>query len=461
MKRFIGTKQFYRTLLTIAIPVMIQNAITNFVGLLDNLMVGQLGTAEMSGVAIVNQLIFVFNLSIFGIVSAGSIFGTQFYGKRDYHGMRDAFRFKVIGNAIICLIAMLGLYTFRDFFISLYLHGSPRSQELAVALKSAEEFLLILLFSLPFFACLQAYASSLREMGKTTVPMFASSIAVVTNTLLNFLLIFGLMGFPRLGVVGAGISTLIARIIECAITVFWVHKHAATTPFVLHAYREFHIPKQLIKNILKKGSPLMANEILWAIGQTLIMQAYSVRGLSVIASLNISSTVSNLFNIVYVALGSAVAVMVGQLLGANQAEQAKDTARKLLFFSVVSCLVIGLLMFVIAPFFPEIYHTDQTVKRLASQFIAIAALCMPMYAFNHASYFILRSGGQTFLTFLFDSVFTCFIVLPLAVLLSTHTALSIVLVYLFCQLVELLKSGIGYQLIKSGKWIQTIVHENN
>ncbi|MFR4286620.1 MAG: MATE family efflux transporter [Enterococcus italicus] len=125
MKRFIGTKQFYRTLLTIAIPVMIQNAITNFVGLLDNLMVGQLGTAEMSGVAIVNQLIFVFNLSIFGIVSAGSIFGTQFYGKRDYHGMRDAFRFKVIGNAIICLIAMLGLYTFRDFFISLYLHGSP------------------------------------------------------------------------------------------------------------------------------------------------------------------------------------------------------------------------------------------------------------------------------------------------------------------------------------------------
>lgn len=459
MNRFIGDKQFYQTVFTIAIPVMIQNAITNFVGLLDNLMVGQLGTAQMSGVAIINQLIFVFNLSIFGIVSAGSIFGTQFFGKRDFHGMRDAFRFKLIGNALICMIAMGSLYFFRDFFISLYLHGNARSLELSTALKSAEEFLLVLLFSLPFFALSQAYASSLREMGKTVVPMFASSIAVITNTLLNFLLIFGLLGFPRLGVLGAGIATLLARIAECFIIVYWVHKNATDNPFIIQAYRHFRLPKQLVKTILKKGSPLMANEILWAIGQTLIMQAYSVRGLAVIASLNIASTISNLFNIVYVALGSAVAVMIGQLLGANQPVRAKDTARKLLFFSVISCLLIGTIMFLTAPFFPEIYHTDQAVKRLSSQFIAIAALCMPMYAFNHASYFVLRSGGQTFLTFLFDSVFTCFIVLPLAFLLSTHTSMSIVLVYLLCQLIELLKSAIGFRLVKSGMWIQTIVQK--
>lgn len=459
MNRFIGDKQFYQTVFTIAIPVMIQNAITNFVGLLDNLMVGQLGTAQMSGVAIINQLIFVFNLSIFGIVSAGSIFGTQFFGKRDFHGMRDAFRFKLIGNALICMIAMGSLYFFRDFFISLYLHGNARSLELSTALKSAEEFLLVLLFSLPFFALSQAYASSLREMGKTVVPMFASSIAVITNTLLNFLLIFGLLGFPRLGVLGAGIATLLARIAECFIIVYWVHKNATDNPFIIQAYRHFRLPKQLVKTILKKGSPLMANEILWAIGQTLIMQAYSVRGLAVIASLNIASTISNLFNIVYVALGSAVAVMIGQLLGANQPVRAKDTARKLLFFSVISCLLIGTIMFLTAPFFPEIYHTDQAVKRLASQFIAIAALCMPMYAFNHASYFVLRSGGQTFLTFLFDSVFTCFVVLPLAFLLSTHTSMSIVLVYLLCQLIELLKSAIGFRLVKSGMWIQTIVQK--
>lgn len=457
MKTFIGDRTFYKTVLLIAVPVMIQNAITNFVGLLDNLMVGQLGTAQMSGVAIINQLVFVFNLSIFGIVSAGSIFGTQFYGKRDYHGMRDAFRFKLVGNLLICFLAMALLFTFQDFFVSLYLHGNTHSAELALALKSAKEFLLIILFSLPFFALSQAYASSLREMGKTVVPMFASSIAVIINTCLNFLLIFGLLGFPKLGVTGAAISTLIARMVESAITIYWVHRHADLNPFIIDVYRNFRIPRQLITQILQKGSPLMINEILWATGQTMIMQAYSVRGLSVIASLNISSTVSNLFNIVYMALGSAVAVMVGQLLGANQLTTARDTARKLLFFAVVSCFTIGLLMLAVAPFFPEIYQTDPPVKRLASQFIKVAAICMPMYAFNHASYFILRSGGQTFITFLFDSVFTWVIVLPLAFVLSTHTALSIVLVYLICQLVELLKSGIGYRLIKSDLWLKNIV----
>ena len=230
MQKFIGNKAFYRTVLTIAIPIMIQNAITNFVGLLDNLMVGQIGTAQMSGVAIVNQLIFVFNLSIFGIVSAGSIFGTQFYGKNDYQGMRDAFRFKLAGNLLICLLAMGMLFFCQDFLIRLYLHGTGDSAELTLALTSAKEFLVILLFSLPFFAISQAYASSLREMGKTMVPMFASSIAVVTNTALNFLLIFGLFFFPALGVRGAAISTLIARIVECAITMYWVHRHEEENP---------------------------------------------------------------------------------------------------------------------------------------------------------------------------------------------------------------------------------------
>lgn len=457
MKKLIGNKAFYRTVLTIAIPVMIQNAITNFVGLLDNLMVGQIGTAQMSGVAIINQLIFVFNLAIFGIVSAGSIFGTQFFGKRDFKGMRDAFRFKLVSNLIMCAIAMLLLFFGQDFLISLYLHGSGDSAELALALKSAKEFLAILIFSLPFFAISQAYASSLREMGKTVVPMFASSIAVVTNTTLNFLLIFGMFFFPKLGVAGAAVSTLIARILECAITMYWVHRHSSENPFIVGAYHHFHVPKLLTKQILKKGSPLMANELLWAVGQTMIIQAYSVRGLSVIASLNISSTVSNIFNIVYMAMGSAVAIIVGQLLGADKFEEAKDSARKLLFFSVMSCFVFGLLMILVAPFFPEIYQTEQGVKDLASSFIKVAALCMPMYAFNHASYFILRSGGQTLITFLFDSVFTWVVVLPLATVLSTHTTISIVLVYLFCQLAELLKSGIGYRLIKSDLWVKNIV----
>ncbi|WP_297077060.1 MATE family efflux transporter [uncultured Enterococcus sp.] len=456
MKKFIGDRAFYLHVLTIAVPIMIQNAITNFVGLLDNLMVGQIGTAQMSGVAIVNQLIFVFNLSIFGIVSAASIFGTQFYGKRDFVGMRDAFRFKLVGNALMCIVAILALWYAQDYLISLYLHGDTEIQQLQLAHDSARDFLWIMLFTLPFFALSQSYASSLREMGKTIVPMFASSTAVIINTALNFLLIFGLFGFPKLGVVGAGIATLVARILECAITVIWVHAHATEHPFCLHVYRQFHIPWSLSKRILVKGSPLMANEILWAIGQTMILQAYSVRGLSVIASLNIASTVSNLFNIVYMALGSAVAVIIGQLLGSNKMQEARDAARKLLFFAVMSCFTIGIIMLIVAPLFPAVYQTEPEVKELASKFIQIAAICMPLYAFNHASYFILRSGGQTFITFLFDSVFVWTITFPLAYVLSMHTALSIVFVYFICQAVEWIKSYLGYRLIRSDAWMKNV-----
>lgn len=456
MKKYIGDRAFYLHVLTIAVPIMIQNAITNFVGLLDNLMVGQIGTAQMSGVAIVNQLIFVFNLSIFGIVSAASIFGTQFYGKRDFVGMRNAFRFKLIGSALMCLIAIVVLFYAQDMLISLYLHGDKTSTQLTVAHESAREFLWIMLFSLPFFALSQSYASALRDMGKTIVPMFASSTAVVLNTALNFLLIFGLLGFPKLGVLGAGIATLLARILECAIIVIWVHTHATEHPFCIQVYRNFSIPWTLTKQILIKGSPLMANEILWAIGQTMILQAYSVRGLAVIASLNIASTVSNLFNIVYMALGSAVAVIIGQLLGSNKMQEARDAARKLLFFAVVSCLIIGSLMLLVAPLFPAIYQTESEVKTLASQFIRIAAICMPLYAFNHASYFILRSGGQTFITFLFDSVFVWTITFPLAFVLSTHTELAIVWVYFICQAVEWIKSYLGYRLIRSNAWMKNV-----
>ena len=216
---------------------------------------------------------------------------------------RDArcLSFQVSGQSFDLFVGDGAAVLLPRFLIRLYLHGTGDSGELTLALTSAKEFLVILLFSLPFLLFL-AYASSLREMGKTMVPMFASSIAVVTNTALNFLLIFGLFFFPTLGVRGAAISTLIARIVECAITMYWVHRHEEENPFAIRVYHQFHVPLHLVKQILRKGSPLMANEILWAIGQTMIIQAYSVRGLSVIASLNISSTVSNLFNIVYMAL---------------------------------------------------------------------------------------------------------------------------------------------------------------
>jgi Na+-driven multidrug efflux pump len=276
---------------------------------------------------------------------------------------------------------------------------------------------------------------------------------------LNYILIFGNFGAPKLGVEGSAIATVSAKFIECGIILMSVHRHTSENKFIVGAYRSIAIPGQLVKQIILKGAPLMVNEALWASGMAIIMQCYSVRGLDVVAGFNISTTITNMFNIVFIALGSSVAVIVGQLLGAGKMTEAKKTATSLIFFSVVSCIVVGIIMAMVAPLFPAIYKTNNEVKYLASRFIIIAALCMPINAFNHSSYFTLRSGGKTIITFLFDSVFVWVVSIPMAFILTSYTGLPIIVVYLICQTSEIIKCVIGFILVKKGVWLQNIIVE--
>ncbi len=456
-RKYIGDKSFYRMVLLIVVPVIIQNGITNFVSLLDNIMVGQVGTEQMSGVAIVNQFMTVFNICIFGGVSSAGIFTAQYYGQGSQEGVRNTFRFKFIVCILLTAAATALFLAAGDRLIMLYLHEGVQSGDIAKTLEYGKEYLAVIIFGIVPYAVSQTYASTLRETGETLLPMKAGIFAVLVNLLGNYLLIFGKFGFPALGAVGAAIATDIARIVECVILVCWTYGHRKEHPFIEGAYRTMKIPRDLTANIIKKGIPIMLNEIAWSTGQAFLMQCYSVRGLSVVAALNISSTVSNLFNVVFLSTGGAIAIIVGQLLGAGKMEEAKDTDRKLLFFTVSTCFVFGTLLAMISPFFPLIYNTTQEVQSLATKFILIAAACMPLYAFMHGCYFTLRSGGKTWITVLFDSVYVWAADIPLAYVLAHFTGLHIVLVYLSCQLIETLKCILGYILVKKGIWLQNIV----
>lgn len=201
----------------------------------------------------------------------------------------------------------------------------------------------------------------------------------------------------------------------------------------------------------------MINEILWAAGMASLTQCYSMRGLDAVAALNISTTISNLFSVIYMAMGSAISIIVGQLLGAGQMEEAKDTDGKLIAFSVFSCILIGGVLILIAPLFPQMYNTSDSVKMLATALLRVAAGCMPLAAFMHASYFTLRSGGKTIVTFLFDSVFLWCVSIPVAYMLSRFTGLPIIPLYLCCQLLDVIKCVIGFILVKKGVWLNNIV----
>ena len=457
IRKFIGDKAFYKMVLAIAVPIMIQNGITNFVGLLDNIMIGQIGTEQMSGVAIVNQLFFVYNLCLFGGVSGAGIFTAQYFGQKNEEGIRQTVRFKIWMVIVITALTVALFLTSGSTLIELYLQGEGTAESAASTLYYGEQYLWIMLIGLPPFMMVQVYASTLRECGQTVLPMKAGVVAVFVNLILNYILIYGKFGFPALGVQGAALATIISRYVEAAIVLIHTHRHKTENPFVNGLYSSLKVPGALTGKILVKGSPLLFNETLWAAGMAMLAQCYSVRGLNVVAALNISNTINNVFNIVFIALGDSVAIIVGQLLGAGKMAEARDTDNKMIAFSVFCCTCVAAVMLLMAPFFPMLYNTNAEARELAKYFIMITAIFMPQNAFLHASYFTLRSGGKTIITFLFDSVFIWCISVTIAFTLSHFTPLPVIAIYTLVQIGDWIKCLIGFILVKKGVWLQNIV----
>ena len=458
LKKYIGSRAFYRKLFAILIPILIQNVITNFVSLLDNIMVGQVGTEPMSGVAIVNQLLFVFNLCIFGGLAGAGILTAQYFGSGDHRGVADTFRAKLY-IAFAAAVAFLAIFSLGgETLIRQFIHEGSENLDMAATLLHARDYLHIMLFQIPPFAFQMVYASTLRETGETVLPMKAGITAVLVNLFLNYVLIFGKFGAPVLGVEGAAIATVVARYIECAIIVVWTHRHRERNPFLDTAYTTFRIPGALVRQIAVMGLPLLINELLWSSGMAILNQCYSMRGLEVVSATNISSTVSNLFFCAFLSMGNAISIIVGQILGAGELERAVDEDRKLIAFSVALCSAVGLVMAFIAPLVPRIYTTSEAVRSLASELIFVVALFMPFHAFTNSCYFTLRAGGQAVITFVFDSLYQWTLVVPLTFVLSRFTSLPIIPMYTAVQAMEFVKCFIGYYFLKKRKWVRDLVN---
>ena len=460
-KKYIGDKAFYRSVIRLIIPIIIQQGITNIVNLLDNVMVGSLGTEPMSGVAIVNQIVFIFNLTIFGGISGASIFGAQFFGVGDNEGVRNTFRFKMIFGIVTSIAATAVFAVFGSSLIMLFLDNDANVDiDVSVTLHFALDYLSVAIIGLFPFMIVQVYTSTLREAGDTVAPMIASVISIAVNFVLNIVLIFGFLFIPAMGVVGAAIATVIARFVEMVYIIVYTHKNRDKHIFIQGVYRSLKVPSFLVFKIFRKGTPLLINEVLWSMGTTFVNQNYSTRGLSVVAASNISSTVWSMFCIIMFSMGSAIAIMVGQKLGAGKTEEARDADRKLIFLTVVSNTVIGLLLIAISPFIPLIYNTEADVRQLATSFLIIAGASLPIHSLIHATYFTIRSGGRTFITFLFDSVYTWCVPVVISFFLCRFTSLSIVTIYFIVQFSDIIKITIGLPMLKSGIWAKNIIKDN-
>ena len=459
LKNFIGNKAFYKHALAIALPIMIQNGITNFVSMIDNIMVGRIGTEQMSGVAITNQLIFIYNLCIFGAVAGAGIFTAQYYGEENQEGIRRTLRFKLIIGAFVTVAAFLIFLLLGNSLIMAYLAGNSDGGDMVAAFMYAKDYLSIILAGLIPFMILQAYSGTLRECNETMLPMKAGFVAVIVNLILNYLLIYGKLGFPMLGVKGAAIATVAARYVETCIVIIWLHRHKKEHPYIKGLYKTFKMPFDMFKKFLAKSLSLLINEGLWSGGMAMLTLCYSYRGLNTISGLNIANTLFNVFSVVFIALGNAISIIVGQLLGAGKFKEAKRTDTRLIVFAVFACMITGLVLLAIAPFFPRIYNTTPEAKQIAMHFLIAQALFMPQTAFMNAAYFTLRSGGKTILTLAFDSVFMWCASVPVAFILAKLTNIPAIGIFIAVQGVEFIKCVIGFILVKKGIWIQNIVQQ--
>lgn len=440
-----------------AMPIMIQSVISNLAGLVDNVMVGSLGTSSLSGVAICNQLLFVYYMSLGGLISGAGIFTTQFYGKSDQEGVRNTLRCKLIFAAVTTSLAILLLAVADDFMIGIFIQNKNQDLQAGETLIFAKEYLFLMLFGLAPYAISQSYSSSLRETGEVKAPMFISILSVLVNICLNYVLIYGNFGMPKMGVAGAALGTVFSRVIECFALILVSYISRKKHPFVKGAFKLWKVPFPLLRQTIIKGVPGFGASFLWSLGVTSMIQSYSTRGLTAVAAYNIASTVNGVFANVFGSLGVTLMILVGQQLGAGRIEEAKKIRKQATVIAVLVSACIGVVMAALSGVIPQVYNTSPDVKSTAAKVMLIMASVLPICAYTNCSGGTLRAGGKSMLSFFFEGGFIIVIFVPCAYLLSRFTNLSFIPLYFIVQYLELLRAIVLHFVVKRGSWARQLI----
>jgi putative MATE family efflux protein len=457
LRYLIADKQFYTRVLMLALPIMLQQGISNTVSLFDSIMVSSLGDNALAGVSIVGQIFFVLGALFIGTSAGAGIYIVQFFGAGNKQKMRESFLARGLLLLLMSIIAIVIIKLFGKDMIALFLPDSPE------AVNEGVKYLNVMIYTIIPFAIINLYASTYRENKHTVEPMIIGIIAIFVNLIFNYLLIEGHFGFPRLGVEGAAIATLLSRIVEALILMIVAHKRKY--PFADKVYRNLHISGEIMIKVLMKTIPLMVNELFWSLGMITLNFAYSNYGLTVVNALSIASTINNLFFIIFGGLATSISIIIGAELGANRMEDIKRTAARLITFGVVVCWGFGLIMGLTAPFTPKLFtniHPDS--QNLATEFMIIAACFLWVYCYNASCFFILRAGGSTISALIFDSFFTWLLPVPTALLfifVFKDNRPRILELYIFIQCLDFVKVTLGSIMIKRGKWIRNLTTVTN
>lgn len=443
-------KTFYNKMLAISLPIMLQNLISSVLNMVDTVMVGALGEAQIAAVGLANQVFFVFFLLIYGINSGCGIFIAQYWGSKDEENIRRTIGFSVSAGAVVGLaFTLLALYMPRQimqFFttdqkVIEYGIGYMRYVSLSYMLTSISI----------------AFSFAARNIGDVKAPTIISTSSLLVNGLLNFILIFGYFGFPRLEVQGAAIATVIARLVEAVALIYWVYvlrKSKVLAPGLKDIKR---LTSKYIGNILVTAIPVILNDVFWALGMTMYSAAYARIGTTAIASIQIANTVQNIFIVISIGLASSCAVMLGNEIGSGNKDNAILYANRFMRISALGGMLLGIILILISPIILMLFSNTQAVQQSAQKILLIMGVFLWARFMNNTLIVgILRSGGDTTFSMILETCSVWLVGVPLAFAGALWWNISVYLVYTLISLEELVKIFLGMIRVRSKKWVRDV-----
>ena len=461
LKLIWNDKEFLKRTFKITIPIVLQNLLNNLVNLVDTMMIGKLGETSIAAVGLANKLFFVFALLMFGVGSGASVLASQYWGKGEPLNIKRVLRISLIlGVGGSLLFAIPGFF-FPEIVMSIF---TPLEGTISLGAK----YLVIIVFSYPLTAVTMTYISILRSMNYVKLPVIITSISILVNVFFNYALIYGKLGFPMLGVSGAALATLIARLVEFLALLFLVYRHKAGDgklgDFVhlqydkLKAKGEPFLNKLFLKRYFSTAAPVIANEFIWGLGVTMYSLVYGRMGDAATAAITITNTVEQVSLVFFFGICHAAAVLLGNELGSNQLKKAEEHAKNYMVMMFILSVIGAIIVFIAKDPVVALFEVSDQVLDYVKLCITVFALYMPIRMLNTLIIVtILRSGGDTKASLILDMTSVWLIGIPMAVLGGLVLELPIYIVYAMILIEEVYKLILSYIRYRQKKWLKNIV----
>ncbi len=442
-------RDFTRELVNVALPITVQSLLTALLHIIDNVMIGQLGEVELAAVTQANRITFLFQLALFGLSGGTATFVAQFWGKRDLRGVRETMGLSLCLSMLLAVLVVIPCVLFPSHLMRLLLND-----EAAVAV--AAQYLSIIAIGYLATAGSQCFGTVQKSTEQARLPMVAGIAAIATNTVLNYCLIFGNLGFPRLGVAGGAIATVIAGFVELLMVIIggYVYKFATA------ARLSELVPRSLafVKRYLTIAMPVIANEGLWALGVVMYSVVYGRMGTATVAAVSIFNTVQQVAFSTMRGVTNGTAVLVGKRIGADDEEGAFRTAKRMIYAAVPFGIFAGIVLLCVSLPLTGVFKVSEQVIADARSMVILCSLVIWLNQLGGLLIVgVMRAGGDVTMSLYLDAGTTWFIGVPMVALSGLVFGLPIPMVYLLSNVEALVKVILGLWRFRSRKWVHNLV----